>query len=84
MKKKITIFGSTGSIGISTLDIINDYPEKFEIVGLTADKNYEKLLEQVGRFNPKIVLINNNDSYKKFKEFIKYNLFTIKVFKTNV
>ena len=68
MKKKITIFGSTGSIGISTLDIINDYPEKFEIVGLTADKNYEKLLEQVGRFNPKIVLINNNDSYKKFKD----------------
>jgi len=68
MKKKITIFGSTGSIGISTLDIINDYPEKYEIVGLTADKNYEKLLEQVARFNPRIVLINNNDSYKKFKD----------------
>ena len=53
MKKKITIFGSTGSIGESTLDIVKNNPDKYEIVGLSANKNYKKLLEQVVYFNPK-------------------------------
>ena len=43
MKKKITIFGSTGSIGESTLDIINHHPEKYEVIGLTINNNYKKL-----------------------------------------
>ena len=36
--KKVTIFGSTGSIGESTLDIVKNHPEKYEIVGLTINK----------------------------------------------
>ncbi len=68
MKKKITIFGSTGSIGRSTLDIIKHNTDKYEVVGLTANKNYELLLEQVDLFKPKIVSLNNNDSYKKFND----------------
>ena len=44
MKKKITIFGSTGSIGESTLDIIKHHPDKYEVVGLTANKNYKKVV----------------------------------------
>ena len=66
MKKKITIFGSTGSIGQSTLDIIKHNPDKYEVIALTANKNYLKLLEQVDLFKPKIVSINDNASYKKF------------------
>ena len=42
MKKKVTIFGSTGSVGVSTLDIITAHKEKFEIVGLTINQNYKK------------------------------------------
>ena len=68
MKKKITIFGSTGSIGHSTLDLVKSHPEKYEIVGLTINNNYKKLIEQVNDFKPKIVSINNTRSYKKFKE----------------
>tara|TARA_B100000287_G_scaffold99074_1_gene91125 strand:+ start:2997 stop:4157 length:1161 start_codon:yes stop_codon:yes gene_type:complete len=68
MKKKITIFGSTGSIGESTLDIVNHHPEKYEVIGLTINNNYKKLLEQVIKFQPKIVSINDPDSFKKFKE----------------
>ncbi len=68
MKKKITIFGSTGSIGESTLDIIESNPDKYEIVGLSANNNYEKLLKQVKRFKPKIVSLNNPVSFKKFKD----------------
>tara|TARA_B100000287_G_C20651958_1_gene787215 strand:- start:104 stop:1261 length:1158 start_codon:yes stop_codon:yes gene_type:complete len=73
MKKKVTIFGSTGSIGESTLDIVKNHPEKYEIVGLTINTNYEKLLDQVSIFKPKIVSINNPDSYKRFKEISKNN-----------
>tara|TARA_B100000029_G_C17562338_1_gene953818 strand:+ start:239 stop:1399 length:1161 start_codon:yes stop_codon:yes gene_type:complete len=73
MKKKVTIFGSTGSIGASTLDIINDHPDKYEIVGLSINNNYEKLLEQVKIYKPKVVSIKNEQSYKKFKELNKSN-----------
>ena len=66
MKKKITIFGSTGSIGQSTLDIIKHNPDKYEVIALTANKNYLRLLEQVNLFKPKIVSINDSVSYKKF------------------
>ena len=68
MKKKITIFGSTGSIGESTLDIIRHNPDKYEVIALTANKNYKKLLEQVVHFNPKVVSINDNDAYSKFAD----------------
>ncbi len=68
MKKKITIFGSTGSIGDSTLDLVKNHPEKYEIVGLSINNNYKKLLKQVNSFKPKIVSINNTESFKKFKE----------------
>ena len=67
MKKKITIFGSTGSIGLSTLDIISQHNDKYEIVGLSINNNYEKLLEQVSIFKPKIVSIKDTNSFEKFK-----------------
>ena len=67
MKKKVTIFGSTGSIGLSTLDIINQHNDKYEVVGLSINNNYEKLLEQVLAFKPKIVSIKDTDSFEKFK-----------------
>ncbi len=67
MKKKVTIFGSTGSIGLSTLDIINQHSDKYEIIGLSINNNYEKLLEQVSTFKPKIVSIKNPKSFEKFK-----------------
>ncbi|MFL2661732.1 MAG: 1-deoxy-D-xylulose-5-phosphate reductoisomerase [Alphaproteobacteria bacterium] len=66
MKKKITIFGSTGSIGQSTLDIIKNHNDKYEVVGLSADKNYEVMLEQVNEFKPKIISLSDSDAYKRF------------------
>ena len=45
MKKKIAIFGSTGSIGKNTLDIIKKNKNTFEVVLLTANKNYKKLIK---------------------------------------
>ena len=67
-KKKITIFGSTGSVGNSTLDVLSCHPEKFELVGLTINKNYKELLKQVKLYKPKVVSIKDNEAFKKFSE----------------
>ena len=59
MKKKIAILGSTGSIGKFTLDIIRKDKKNFEVVLLSANNNYKKLIQQAKEFNAKNVLINN-------------------------
>ena len=68
MKKRITIFGSSGSIGESTLDIISNHADKYEIVGLVVNRNYHKLYEQVEIFKPKIVSIFNKEAYNNFQQ----------------
>ena len=44
--RKITILGSTGSIGESTLDVVNRHPDRFQVFALTANKNVTKMLSQ--------------------------------------
>jgi 1-deoxy-D-xylulose-5-phosphate reductoisomerase len=53
--KKLAVLGSTGSIGISTLSIVERFPDQFRIVALAAGKNLAKLKEQVVRFQPEVV-----------------------------
>ncbi len=65
-KKKITIYGSTGSVGNSTLDVLCCHLDKFELVGLTINKNYKELLKQVKIHKPKVVAIKDYDAFKKF------------------
>ena len=55
--KKIAIFGSTGSIGENTLNVIRDNPKLFKVITLVAGKNIDKLLEQIEEFHPKNVYI---------------------------
>ncbi|MEE8143482.1 MAG: 1-deoxy-D-xylulose-5-phosphate reductoisomerase [Planctomycetota bacterium] len=50
--RKIAILGSTGSIGQQTLDVIRDHPQRFQVVGLAAHQNGEKLAEQAREFQP--------------------------------
>jgi len=58
-KKKVFILGSTGSIGVSTLDVIRLHKESFEVVGLTANRNIDLLLKQFHEFNPKYVVVKD-------------------------
>ncbi len=55
--KTLAILGSTGSIGVSTLDIVAAYPERFRVLALTAGNNLELLQEQIGRFRPELVAV---------------------------
>ncbi len=57
--KNISILGSTGSIGQSTLSVVADYPDRFRVVALTAHRNSDLLLEQIERFTPKLVAVTD-------------------------
>ena len=52
MKKRIVILGSTGSIGVQTLDVVREFRDEFDVVGLTAGRNTTLLAEQVHEFQP--------------------------------
>ena len=66
--KKVAIFGSTGSIGESTLNVIRENKDKFEVVTLVAGKNIEKLIEQIKEFQPKNVYIIDKENADRLKE----------------
>ena len=71
MKKRVSIFGSTGSIGTSTLNIIRNNNDLFEVSSLIAGNNIDKLIEQIDEFNPKHVYIKSLDNYTILKERYK-------------
>lgn len=58
MKKKITIIGSTGSIGTQALEVIEKISDEFEIIGLAAGSNIDLLNKQIEKFHPKTVCID--------------------------
>ena len=76
--KKISILGSTGSIGVQTLEVIKEHSDLFEVEVLTANNNSALLIEQSKKFKPNTVVITNEDKYKEVDDAL-FNL-GIKVF----
>ena len=92
MKKQIAILGSTGFIGKTLLDLLSTNKNKFEIILLTANKNYRELYKQSKKFKVKNLIITNKKSYsallkinknKKIRIFNNFNNFN-KIFKKKV
>ena len=77
MKKKIAILGSTGSIGKTLIKIIREKKNDFNIILLTADKNYKEILKQAKNFNVPNLIITDEKSYNelKKKKLNKINIF---------
>ena len=67
-KKGIAILGSTGSIGTQALEVIEAYPDKFDLQVLTAHSNYELLIHQALKHQPNSVVIVDESHYQKVKE----------------
>jgi len=67
-KKGIAILGSTGSIGTQALEVIESYPEYFDLQVITAGKNSDLLIEQAKKHKPNTVVIGDEMAYKKVKE----------------
>ena len=55
--KSIAILGSTGSVGVTTLDVVGRFPDRFKVVALAAGGNLDRLAEQIKRFRPELVSV---------------------------
>ena len=66
--RKIAILGSTGSIGTQTLEVVDSYPEMFEVLVLTANSNADLLIKQAIKYKPNSVVIVNEQKYELVKE----------------
>ncbi len=64
MKQQICILGSTGSIGTQALDIVEQYPERYEVYCLTANTRVEQLAQQARKFHPAAVVIADENRYE--------------------
>lgn len=71
MKKRISILGSTGSIGQSTLKVVAKFPERFEVLGLAAGNNIDELAKQIQSFCPKVVSLSTESSLTELKQKLK-------------
>ncbi len=71
-KKNIAILGSTGSIGTQALEVISKLPERFEVYALSAGNNIKLLSEQIEKFSPKYVCVQNKEDAKFLSD--KYNI----------
>ena len=71
MNKKIAILGSTGSIGTSTLNIVKGDKKGFDVILLTANNNYKKLVKQAKIFKARNVLIKNKKFHNEVKKLLK-------------
>ncbi|MDO9471255.1 MAG: 1-deoxy-D-xylulose-5-phosphate reductoisomerase [Nitrosomonas sp.] len=69
--RQITILGSTGSIGESTLDVIARHPDRFQAFALTANKNVEKMLSQCQRFQPRYAVMLDRESAEQLASAIQ-------------
>lgn len=78
MKQRLAILGSTGSIGVQTLDIVRENPDKFEVAVLTANNRWEELARQALEFDAGSVVIADEKYYAPLKEALDKH--DIKVF----
>lgn len=69
--KGLTILGSTGSIGVNTLDVVARHPERFRVVALTAHHNVDLVLQQVLQFAPRYVVLPETDKADQLRNLLK-------------
>ena len=62
MRRRVTILGSTGSIGRQALDVARAHPDRFEVIGLSASSNTDLLLAQAAEFRPEYLALENSDA----------------------
>ncbi len=71
--KGICILGATGSIGVSTLDVVSRHPDLYKVVALTANKNIDALYEQCVTHLPEVVVVVDEQKAAEFKTKIEHS-----------
>ena len=70
MSRQVAILGSTGSIGVNTLDVIRAHPDRFTVVALTAAKQIERLAEQCIEFKPRIAVVADAEGASRLSKLL--------------
>ncbi|MEI8251789.1 MAG: 1-deoxy-D-xylulose-5-phosphate reductoisomerase, partial [Synechococcus sp. ELA057] len=69
--KALSVLGSTGSIGTQTLELAEEFPDRFKVVALTAGNNLDLLIEQIIRHAPEAVALADADRIPELQERLK-------------
>ena len=70
MRQRVAVLGSTGSIGVSTLDVVARHPDRFEVVGLSAFRRVEELARQCVQFRPRVAVVPTPDRAAALRELL--------------
>jgi 1-deoxy-D-xylulose-5-phosphate reductoisomerase len=81
-KQRITILGSTGSVGVNTLDVVAAHPEKFEVFALSASTQTELILVQCARFKPRYAVMASAPHARILADKLKSNGLSTEVIRT--
>lgn len=73
MKQRITVLGSTGSIGKSTLDVVSRHPQRYEVFALSAATQVDLMLEQCARFQPRFAVMTSDSHARMLADKLKQN-----------
>jgi 1-deoxy-D-xylulose-5-phosphate reductoisomerase len=70
MKQRLSILGSTGSVGANTLDVVARHPDRFEVLALTAATQVDTMLQQCAKFRPRFAVMADADAARRLRERI--------------
>ena len=65
MKRRVTVLGSTGSIGANTLDVIARHPQRFEVFALSASRQVDAMFAQCARFRPRFAVMAQEEAARE-------------------
>jgi 1-deoxy-D-xylulose-5-phosphate reductoisomerase len=68
--RSIALLGSTGSIGVSTLDLVRRFPERFKVHGMVAGRNIKRLAAQIKEFSPQCVSVKDAEDVPRLRELL--------------
>ena len=68
-RQRLAILGATGSIGVSTLDVVARHPDRYEVFGLTAQRRVDELLAQCLRFRPRLAVVPDDAAAARLAQY---------------
>ncbi len=68
--KRVAVLGSTGSIGVSTLDVVARHPDRFQVVGLSAFQRVDQLFEQCRQFKPRVAVLPDAAAARRLRQML--------------
>ncbi len=71
--KRLSILGSTGSIGVNTLEIVAQHPDRFQVIAIAGGRNLPRIEEQILRFHPKLVAVADPEAARSLRDRIAGN-----------